>query len=325
MAAAHTADGIDAYASRCRTRARRARPQLVESGKRQRGGRGPDSQCAVELSPGDPFEQIARNRLVGGGRCRDGSGRDDDLGRLTLRHLYASIHLITASALTPISRTGGARAGLAVYSALHEAIVATELQPGRQISENEIADKLGVSRTPVREALARLRDDQLVQIVPQLGTFVSRISVAGVDDAQFLREALECSAVRLAAERVDPSDMRGLNQLIERQEHARDAADANEFFVLDDELHSTLCELSGRPIAWTIVARANGHLNRVRRLSLAEPRYIAEMIAEHKEVVDAVGSGDADAAETALRHHLRMVLSDLPTIRTNHPEYFEDN
>jgi DNA-binding GntR family transcriptional regulator len=184
---------------------------------------------------------------------------------------------------------------------------------------------LGVSRTPVREALARLRDDALVRIVPQLGTFVSRISVAGVDDAQFLREALECSAVRLAAERADTSDIDGLGELIGRQEAARDAGNPNEFFLLDDQLHSTLCELSGRPVAWAIVARANGHLNRVRRLSLAEPRYIAEMIAEHKAVVDAVGRNEPDAAEDALRHHLRMVLSDLPTIRTDHPEYFEDD
>jgi DNA-binding GntR family transcriptional regulator len=232
---------------------------------------------------------------------------------------------MSTSALTRISRTDGGRAGLAVYEALCEAIVAAELEPGRRISENEIAEKLGVSRTPVREALARLRDDQLVQIVPQLGTFVSRISVAGVDDAQFLREALECSAVRLAAERADAAGVAELHTLIAHQEVARDAADPNEFYLLDDELHSTLCELSGRPIAWTIVARANGHLNRVRRLSLAEPSYIAEMIEEHKAVVDAVGRGEPDAAEDALRHHLRMVLSDLPNIRRNHPEYFEDD
>lgn len=226
--------------------------------------------------------------------------------------------------LRPISR-GSGRAGAAVYGALREAIVGIELEPGRQISENELSDKLRVSRTPVREALARLRDDQLVQIVPQLGTFVSRISVAGVDDAQFLREALECAAVRLAAERADASDVAALRTLIARQESARDAADGDDFLVLDDDLHSTLCELSGRPIAWTIVERANGHLNRVRRLSLAEPRYIAEMIWEHKQVVDAVAQGDPDGAEAALRHHLRMVLSDLPHIRHNHPEYFEDD
>src|SRR3954454_16680140 len=171
--------------------------------------------------------------------------------------------MATARALSPITRTNGGRAGAAVYEALRSAIVATELEPGRQISEDEVADMLRGSRTPVRVGVARLRDDELVEVVPQLGTFVSRISVAGVDDAQFLREALECSAVRLAAERADAGDVAQLGALITRQELARDDEDADAFFVLDDELHSTLCELSGRPIAWTIVARANGHLNRV--------------------------------------------------------------
>src|SRR3954462_6651628 len=187
-----------------------------------------------------------------------------------------------AATLKPISRRNGARAGVVVYDRLREAIVPTELQPGQLISENELSEALGVSRTPVREAVARPRDDQLVDVVPQLGTYVSRISVAGVDDAQFLREALECSAVRLAAERADSGDVAELGALLRRQEAARDAGDPSRFFALDDELHSTLCELSGRPIAWAIVARANGHLNRVRRLSLAEPSYIAEMIVEHK-------------------------------------------
>jgi DNA-binding GntR family transcriptional regulator len=232
---------------------------------------------------------------------------------------------VSPSALTPISRRAGARAGLAVYERLRDAIVSTMLEPGQQISENELAEALGVSRTPVREAVARLRDDQLVEVVPQLGTFVSRISVAGVDDAQFLREALECSAVRLAAQRADGADVAELCVLIARQEAARDGDNPDAFFELDDELHSTMCELSGRPIAWTVVARANGHLNRVRRLSLAQPSYIDEMITEHKAVVDAVGRGEPDAAETALRHHLRMVLSDLPNIRRDHPEYFEDD
>src|SRR3954454_12640945 len=131
-----------------------------------------------------------------------------------------------ATALSPVPRRGGARVGLAVYAALRDAIIATELEPGRQVSENEVAEKLGVSRTPVREAVAKLRDDQLVEVVPQLGTFVSRISVAGVDDAQFLREALECSAVRLAAVRVDKDDVATLRALIARQESARDAGDA---------------------------------------------------------------------------------------------------
>ena len=221
------------------------------------------------------------------------------------------------------SRTG-ARARDQVYAALREAIVTAELEPGRQLSENELAGRLGVSRTPVREALVRLRDDRLVEIVPQLGTFVARISDQAVGDAQFVRESLECAAIRIAAVRAQPADVLDLQAILSRQERARDARDFDGFYVLDDELHAALCELSGHGVAWRLAGRANGHLNRVRRLSLPEPDYLAEMVVEHGEVVAAVQAGDPDAAETTLRHHLRMVLSVLPGIRAEHPRWFEE-
>ncbi|HET8672941.1 MAG TPA: GntR family transcriptional regulator [Thermoleophilaceae bacterium] len=225
---------------------------------------------------------------------------------------------------TPIprsARTGGSTRAQ-VYMQLRDAIVAAELRPGQQLSENELAATLGVSRTPIREALVRLVDDRLVEIVPQLGTFVSLISEQGVRDAQFVREALECAAVRLAAERASKADVEALSGILTRQREVRDRVDHDRFYVLDDELHSALCDLSGHSIVWSLSQRANGHLNRVRRLSLTQPRYLTEMVAEHELVVEAVRRKDPDAAEIALRHHLRMVLSALPEIHNEHPEYF---
>jgi len=94
-----------------------------------------------------------------------------------------------------------------VYALLREAIVRGELAPGRQLSENTLAAELGVSRTPIREALGRLREDRLVETVPQLGTFVVRVSPTAIRDAQFIRETLECAAIRLSAtaSRTSPS------------------------------------------------------------------------------------------------------------------------
>ena len=103
-----------------------------------------------------------------------------------------------------------------------------------------------------------------------------------------------------------------------------DTEDFAGFHALDDELHGALCELSGHGMAWSIAQRANGHLNRVRRMSLPQPGYLDKMVAEHEAVVDAVRAGDRDAAERALRHHLRMVLIGVPAIRRDHPEYFEE-
>lgn len=220
-------------------------------------------------------------------------------------------------------RVGASTARERVYAALREAIVSAELEPGRRLSENELAERLGVSRTPVREALARLREERLVAVVPQLGTFVPLIDPDAVADASFVREALECTAIRLAAERATPVDVAELEANLAAQQQAAGDGDVEAFDRLDEELHRRLCDLSGRDIAWELSQRARGQLDRVRRLSLPEPGYQSEMIAEHRAVVAAVADGDAEQAERALRHHLRTVLSNMSTIRAAHPEYFE--
>lgn len=222
----------------------------------------------------------------------------------------------------PSPKAGPAR--LFVYAAIRDAIVRAELVPGARLSENELAEQLGVSRTPIREALGRLREDRLVEVVPQLGTFVSRISTQAVTDAQFIREALECAAIRAAAERAGEEDIAALEQNIRSQERAREGGDMDAWYLLDDAYHRALCDLSGHPAVWAVSERAKSHLNRLRRISLGMPDYIPEMISEHRAVVDAVAAQDPDAAETALRHHLRMVLREVPRIREEHPEYFEE-
>lgn len=210
-----------------------------------------------------------------------------------------------------------------VYAALRDSIVTAEFHPGQRLSESDLAERFGVSRTPVREALVRLRDDRLVEIVPQLGTYVTRISHEAVGDAQFVRESLECAAVRLAAQRASAEDLEALDAILERQHEAHQAADVARFYVFDDELHRSLCDLSGHGIAWSLSQRASGHLNRIRRLSMTLPAYIDEMIEEHQAVIDAVRRKQPDEAESALRKHLQMVLSCLPDIQRSHPEYFE--
>jgi GntR family transcriptional regulator, rspAB operon transcriptional repressor len=225
--------------------------------------------------------------------------------------------------LPPLRRDGRTPTPVQAYQAVRDAIVRVDLAPGQQLSENELAAQLGVSRTPVREALARLRDEQLVRVVPQLGTFVSRISTAAVGDAQFIREALECAAVRLAAENATSDDLRLLEETLGKQERAHAAGDVDAFYLLDDMLHHALCDLSRHPTVWSISQRAKSHLNRVRRLSLVVPSYLPAMIDEHRQVVAAVAAHDPDAAELALRYHLRQVLRELPTIRVEHPDFFE--
>jgi GntR family transcriptional regulator, rspAB operon transcriptional repressor len=221
-------------------------------------------------------------------------------------------------------RRSGVPARTQVYATLRDAIIRAELPPGRKLSENELATWLGVSRTPIREALVRLRDERLVAIVPQLGTFVSYISTQAVSDAHFIREALECAAIRETAVVATEDDVASLEENLRAQERADERGDFDAFYVLDEEFHRVLCDLSGHATVWAVSQRAKGHLNRIRRLSIPMPSYIGEMIAEHRGVVSAVAEHDPDEAEEQLRHHLRMVLREIPQIRSEHPDYFEE-
>jgi DNA-binding GntR family transcriptional regulator len=108
------------------------------------------------------------------------------------------------------------------------------------------------------------------------------------------------------------------------QEHARDGDDFDSFYVLDDAFHQALCDLSEHHAVWPVSQRARGHLNRIRRLSMPVPSYLALMIEQHHSVVAAVADHDADGAEALLRDHLRNVLQEVPRIRAQHPGFFEE-
>src|SRR6476646_110897 len=208
----------------------------------------------------------------------------------------------------PINRRRGARTTrVEVYDRLRASIISLQRTPGQRLSEAELARDLGVSRTPVREAIIQLRADGLVEVTPQLGSFVSKISLRNVREAQFAREALECAAVRVAAERIDDEAAARLLKNISLQREAQTSGDLEEFYRLDEAFHRELVATSGYPGISELLDRSRAHLNRVRRLSLPVPDVIEELIDQHSAVLEGLEHGDADRAEAALRHHRRGV------------------
>lgn len=207
------------------------------------------------------------------------------------------------------ARGGTTPTRVQVYAALRDAIVRGQLEPGQRLSENTLAAEMGISRTPVREGLSLLREDRLVETVPQLGSFVSRVDPAAIADAQFIRESLECAAVRISAQVVGEADIAALEENLRGQERAIEQGDLDAFYLLDDSFHRTLCDLSGHRTVWTVSERAKAHLNRIRRLSLGMPDYLEEMLAEHRKVLDALSAHDPDMAERHLRDHRRPIGS----------------
>ena len=225
--------------------------------------------------------------------------------------------------MEPINRTRAFRTTrVEAYDALRASIISLQRTPGQRLSEAELARELGVSRTPVREAIIQLRTEGLVEVAPQMGSFVSKISVRDVREAQFAREALECAAVRVAAERIDADAAGRLHENLASQRAAQMSADLEQFYRLDEEFHRELVATSGYPGISDLLDRSRAHLNRLRRLSLPVPDVIEGLIDQHSAVVDALELNDADQAEAELRHHLRGVYRVLEPLRDAHPDYF---
>lgn len=210
-----------------------------------------------------------------------------------------------------------------VYETLRGKILTLELPPGSALSENELAAEMGVSRTPVRESLILLSEEGLVQVFPQIGSFVSRIDPKKVGDAQFLREAIELSALDDIPLELDDSETQRLRANL-HQQHAP-GIQLEDFFHLDEEFHEGLLRLSGHAEAWMTVVQAKGHLDRARRLGLNDAESPTKWADQHSAVFDAVVAGDLPRARETLREHLRTVFDDIEHIRERSPELFSSS
>jgi DNA-binding GntR family transcriptional regulator len=212
-----------------------------------------------------------------------------------------------------------------IAKALRQAIVTMRVMPGEMLSEQEIAQHFGVSRQPVREAFIKLSEAGLVQVLPQRGTLVVKISVPAVEDARFVREAIECALMRRAAAAIaaDRAKLEPFEALLVAQEQAAAKRDAEAFFQLDEDFHRRLAALAGRPSAWRIVEEVKAQMDRVRFLDMSQSQPMAMVIHQHRKVIEALGRADADAAEHAMRVHLSQIEKTLPLLARRFPELFE--
>jgi GntR family transcriptional regulator, rspAB operon transcriptional repressor len=222
--------------------------------------------------------------------------------------------------LRSAARKAGSKS-LLVYDELRAAIIALKLQPGAQIDKNEICLRLGVSRQPVSEALARLAEERLVSVEPQKGSYVTRIRMNDVTEAAFVREALEVATVRRLAPDMDDDTLDRLKLIVEYQAAALAAGDAEEFYALDMRFHATLLgRLAYRRVA-DAVESARAQTERIRRLLL--PSRDRKTIDEHKGILAGLVARDPDGAARAMHIHLGNGLAALRAFATERPDLFE--
>ncbi|WP_262030907.1 GntR family transcriptional regulator [Microvirga sp. Mcv34] len=210
-----------------------------------------------------------------------------------------------------------------VTRALRQAIVSMRIAPGEMLSEQDLAQRFGVSRSPVREALIKLSEAGLVRVLPQRGTQVVKISRAAVEDARFIRVAVECAVVREAALKASPVILAELNASLTRQRRAQRATSSDDFMAMDEEFHRLLAEAAGRPAAWRMIEDVKPQMDRVRYLDVkqATPRHL--IVGQHAEIVEAIKASDPIAAEKAMHRHLSEILRSLPELAAKHPDLFE--
>ncbi|MDO5640990.1 MAG: GntR family transcriptional regulator [Paracoccus sp. (in: a-proteobacteria)] len=208
-----------------------------------------------------------------------------------------------------------------VHDWLHARVLSGDLAPGAQLSETEIAASIGLSRQPVREAFIRLAAEGLAEIRPQRGTFIGKISARAVLSARLIREAVESDLARIVA--LARPDLSAMAAELPLQDAADRAGDVAGFIASDDRFHRAMAMAAGHDAVWSDLDRLKAQMNRLRHLSMRVFDRRAT-IAQHRAILDALTRGDADAAEAATRAHLQQMLTELPQIAADHPDYFTD-
>lgn len=211
-----------------------------------------------------------------------------------------------------------------LYQVLRQSIIRMVLAPGQALSEKEIAGTFAVSRQPVREAFIRLSEAGLVEVRPQRGTYVVKISQQAVLEARFVREAVEVAVARAAAEQgLAPRVMAELHELLERQRRCIEPHDYDRFYQLDEAFHRTLSLGLGQQAAWKVVEEVKAQFDRVRYLSIPDTTPLERLIDQHAAIVAAIEQRDPPAAERAMRVHHREIFQSLPDLVSRFPEMFE--
>jgi GntR family transcriptional regulator, rspAB operon transcriptional repressor len=191
-----------------------------------------------------------------------------------------------------------------IYELVRQLVITGRIPPGATVDEKEIASALKVSRTPVREAVKKLSDEHLVDVVAQSGTRASRILRSEVEQAFLIRRALEMESAAQAATRIRATDIASLEALL--ASHASSLARKRfaEAIARDDMFHRRIAEISHLDRLWRAIDISKAQLDRCRHLMAPRAGQGATALAQHQAIITALASGNAARARQAMADHL---------------------
>lgn len=190
------------------------------------------------------------------------------------------------------------------YRVIKAAIMSLQLEPGQSISEVDLADALQISRTPIREVLAKLREEHLIEVIPQVGTYISKIKPKLIEEAVFVRTILEKEILKLSCESFPLEKLVALKSNLALQERLLGQKGVEqEFHILDNEFHYLIYGGNNKENVWAAITRLSTHYNRVRLLSEMEHNF-DDAIVQHKNIISVIEKKEIDKVEKLVREHI---------------------
>ncbi len=210
----------------------------------------------------------------------------------------------------------------AVYTALRNNIMSLQLKPGTTMSTQKVAEKLNVSRTPVREAFIRLQRDGLLDIFPQKETSVSRIDFSKVEQERFIRESLESANTELFVKKVSKQDINELELNLEQQRATVHGCDYNTLLQLDNAFHEYMFKVTGQLAAWETIQATSNHYARIRLITVWNKDIMMETILQHQKILSAIQDQSVDYAKIYMKAHLHRLENQVQQLLEDYPDYF---
>lgn len=209
-----------------------------------------------------------------------------------------------------------------VYDILRGKIIDLSLLPGTVLNIKELGETLGISRSPIRDAISRLGMDGLVDIVPQKETKVSLIDIESITEERFLRYVVERGVLLECMGKCSDEYYVKMNECIEKQEEARAKKDAYRQMKHDDEYHKLFFQIADKMRCWKTVMQNTNNYERIRQMALWFDDISANACEQHRNMARYVYLGKQDAALTELDKHLNKILYEKQTIVQKYPQYF---
>jgi len=198
-----------------------------------------------------------------------------------------------------------------IVSSLRESIIKGELNPGQKLTEPELAEKLGISRTPIREAFRQLESEGFLTVIPRRGAVVSRITRKEIDDFYELKSLLEGYAARIGAEKVTEKGIEKLRKINEQLSVMAEKGDVGAFFHKNDEFHSTFISFCGNETLQEFRGHLMQKFMRFRLGALSVPGRLMESVQQHEAIIGALAKKDGRHAEALVLEHTLLSGEEL--------------